>query len=95
MKKILLVCASGIATSTAVNHKLSSILDERGYKGKYQVTQSRVEDAYPISGEYDFCVSTTNMDQKIKCPVALGVAFLTGRGQDAVVEQILGYMDQE
>jgi hypothetical protein len=35
------------------------------------------------------------MDQKIKCPVVLGVAFLTGRGQDAVVEQILGYMDQE
>ena len=32
MKKILLACASGIATSTAVNHKLSKVLDEKGSK---------------------------------------------------------------
>lgn len=95
MKKILLACASGIATSTAVNHKLSCILDENGYKGKYKVTQCRVQDVAELSGTYDFCVATTNVEDEADCPVILGVAFLTGRGQEAVVEQVLQLMAQE
>lgn len=94
MKKILLACASGIATSTAVNHKLSCILDENGYKGKYKVTQCRVQDVGELSEEYDFCVATTNVEGEAKCPVILGVALLTGRGQETVIEQVLQLMEQ-
>ena len=45
MKKILLSCGSGIATSTVVNNKVSKILDEKGFKGKYQITQCSIADA--------------------------------------------------
>lgn len=95
MKRILLACASGIATSTAVNHKLSCILDENGYKGKYKVTQCKVQEVAELSGSHDFCVATTNVEDEANCPVILGVALLTGRGQEAVVEQVLKLMGQE
>lgn len=94
MKKILLACASGIATSTAVNHKLSTILDERGYKGKYRVAQCKVQEVFGMSEDYDFCVATTNIEGEVKCPVILGVAFLTGRGLDGVLDQVMQLMEQ-
>lgn len=34
MKKILVACGSGIATSTAVNNKVKDLLNKNGYKGK-------------------------------------------------------------
>ena len=36
MKRILLVCGSGICTSTAVNQKVTKALEERGLKGQFQ-----------------------------------------------------------
>ena len=35
MKKIVLACGSGIATSTAVANKVSTFLDENGMAGTY------------------------------------------------------------
>lgn len=92
MKKILLACASGIATSTAVNHKLSKVLDEKGYKGQYRITQCKVQEVFAQSANYDFCVATTKISGEVKCPVILGIAFLTGIGLDKVVAQVLEEM---
>lgn len=94
MKKILLACASGIATSTAVNKKLSAVLDEKGYKGKYKITQCKVQELFGLSKNYDFCVATTNISQKVDCPVILGISFLTGLGLDKTVEEVLNEMEK-
>jgi len=48
MKRILLVCGSGICTSTAVNQKVSKALDERGLKGQYKITQGKASASHPI-----------------------------------------------
>jgi len=95
MKKILLACASGIATSTAVNHKLSMILDEKGYKGKYRIAQCKIQEVFAQAPNYDFCVATTKISGDVKCPVILGIAFLTGIGLDKVVAQVIEYMEKE
>lgn len=92
MKNILLACGSGICTSTAVNGKLSKILDENGFKGQYKITQCKVAEVAAKSPNFDFCIATTMAPKEIKCPFVMGVCFLTGIGTQQAVEQILKLM---
>ena len=58
MKRILLVCGSGICTSTAVNQKVTKALEERGLKGQFQITQGKASEVAEKSKQYDFYNST-------------------------------------
>lgn len=93
MKSILLACGSGICTSTAVNAKITKILDDNGYKGKYKITQCKVAEAAAMSVNYDFLIATTMAPKEIKCPFVSGVCFLTGVGTEVAVKQILELME--
>ena len=44
MKRIIIACGSGVATSTVANQKVSAYLDEHGYSGKYQIEQCQVSE---------------------------------------------------
>lgn len=92
MKNILLACGSGICTSTAVNGKLSKILDDNGFKGQYKITQCKVAEVAAKSSNFDFCIATTMAPKEIKCPFVMGVCFLTGIGIQPAVDQILKLM---
>lgn len=94
MKKIILACGSGIATSTLVKSKISRILDEAGYKGKYSITTSSVADAVKKSGNYDFCVTTTVEPSGLQCPYVSGVSFLTNRDTQASIDRIIELMNE-
>ncbi len=94
MKKILLACASGIATSTAVSHKLSSVLDACGYKDEYEITQCSIQEVCGLSPDYDFCVTTVNIAEGMQCPAILGVSLLTGIGMEKTVDRILEEMEK-
>ncbi len=37
MKKIVVACGSGVATSTAVGHKIADLLDANGLSGQYHI----------------------------------------------------------
>lgn len=39
MKKIVVACGSGIATSTAVEAKVKDLLDNNGLSGQYTITK--------------------------------------------------------
>ena len=39
MKKIVLACGAGAATSTLVAQKVATMLDANGYAGKYEIVQ--------------------------------------------------------
>lgn len=45
MKKIVLACGSGIATSTAVANKVSAFLNENGMAGQYTIVQCAIAEA--------------------------------------------------
>lgn len=94
MKSILLACGSGICTSTAVRGKIEKILDEKGYKGMYKITQCKVGEAAAMSGNYDFLVATTMAPQNLKCPFIPGVCFLTGVNTQKSIDDILALMDK-
>lgn len=92
MKKILVSCGSGIATSTVVNHKISTYLDEHGYKDQYRIEQCLVSEVPQKSSNADFCVSTSVIGGDVKCPVLMGLPFLTGIGADKLYDSIMELM---
>ncbi len=94
MKKILLACGTGIVTSTAVAQKLRVVLDERGYAGKYEITQCKIVEAAPISANYDFVVVTTMAPPGLKSPHVSGIPFLTGMNVEPTIERIIELMEE-
>ena len=78
MKKLLIMCGSGIATSTVVAGKVKDWLKANGYSDSVQVFQSKVAD------DYDVVISTTVVPDSIKDKVIMGLPLLTGMGLDAL-----------
>ncbi|TLQ39069.1 PTS galactitol transporter subunit IIB [Ruoffia tabacinasalis] len=92
MKKILVACGSGIATSTAVNNKIKNILDSNGYKGEYEINQIKVTEAPRLSPKYDFLISTTQEPAGLECEYVSAVPFLTGVNIQKATDEILELM---
>ncbi|WP_258008091.1 PTS sugar transporter subunit IIB, partial [Tetragenococcus halophilus] len=94
MKKILVACGSGIATSTAVNKKIKDVLDGNGYKGEYEIKQIKVTEAPALSENYDLLISTTQAPPKLKCEFMSAVPFLTGVNLQPVTDKLLEIMEK-
>jgi len=93
MKKILLVCGSGICTSTVVRSKVEAELDKRGLKGTYAITQGKASEVLNLSKNYDLVISTTMLSEKTcACPLIIGTQFLMGFGTDPIVDKIVAVL---
>lgn len=89
MKKIVLACGSGIATSTAVAQKVSTLLDDNGYKGQYHIVQCAIAEAANQCADAELLISTTVAPAGISCKFVSGLPFLTGMGLADAQKQIL------
>ena len=95
MKKILIACGSGIATSTVANQKIGAWLNDHGFAGKFTIEQCQVSELAERSKDADFCVSTTVVDEaNVHCPVYNGVQLLTGIGMDQLFQNIAKEMNR-
>ncbi|WP_416334718.1 PTS sugar transporter subunit IIB [Anaerococcus sp. DFU013_CI05] len=94
MKKILVACGAGIATSTTVILKIKNLLDSNGYQNQYTIKQIKVSEATGLSDSADFLVSTTAKPGNLNCDFVSGVPFLTGMGKEAVEKEILDLMEK-
>ncbi len=93
MKKILIACGSGVATSTVANQKISTWLDCHGFAGQYSIEQCKVAELPEKSQSADFAVTTSVVDEKkISCPVISAVQLLTGMGLDQMYIRITDEM---
>lgn len=88
MKKLLIMCGSGIATSTVVTKKVESWLKENGLDKEVTITQSKVASKVNHIDDYDAVLSTTAVPDKIKDKVINGVPLLTGVGADKVFDEL-------
>ena len=86
-KRVLVVCGTAIATSTAVADRLAREFKARGMD--VDITQARVAEIGAYAGDVDAIVSTSVVDPKGKVPVISGIPFLTGVGDNEALEQIL------
>ena len=84
MKKVVVACGSGIATSTAVEAKVKDLLDSNGLAGAYTIVKCSIGDA-----DADILIATTEAPASITCPYVSGVPFLTTIGKAAAEQQIL------
>lgn len=87
-KHIVFVCATGIATSTAVAEKVMNYLEkEKGLKN-ISYTQTNVASIKSSVDNADLVVATTNIPYELNIPVIRGLAFLTGIGEKKVLDDI-------
>lgn len=87
MKRILVACGNGVATSTMVASKIRDFAAKNGV----QITteQTKLLEVPSKGDNYDLVVATGVFDGKINTPVISGFPLLTGIGEDEVLNEIL------
>lgn len=92
MKKIIVACGSGVATSQTVASKLAKLLKDRKVSAEVEAVDIKslkhhVKDA-------DGYVSIVKSKEDYGIPVFNGIAFLTGMGQDQELEKIIKLIEE-
>ena len=87
VKKIVVACGSGVATSMAVAEKLSALLDGQGFEGAYRMSRVLSECA-----DAAMLVATTPAPIGVTCEYVSAVSFLTGMGQKDAERRVLAIM---
>lgn len=90
MKTVLIVCGSGIATSTAVLYDLKIKLEAKGIKANF-----RQCDVFSVRNNLDdvsVIAYTCTLKGDFGVPMVNAVPMLTGLGTDAVVDKIAAYL---
>ena len=89
MKTLMVVCGSGIATSTVVEGKIRDFLDSKGVLDKVKMYKGNIAEQINHIDEYDAFVSTTVVPDDVKDKVISDLPVLTGVGADKVYDEIL------
>lgn len=89
MKRIYLVCGTGIATSSMLRAKIEDYLEDHGIRAK--ITQYRVAELNASRIDADLIVATTIIPADIKEVVTVldGIPLITGIGQDKFYQELL------
>lgn len=85
-KRVLIVCGTGVATSTMIADKVRRHLEQRGIDVK--VDQTKVSELHRGARGYDLIVATTQVPAGVGVPVVKGMPFLTGVGIDAALAEV-------
>lgn len=93
MKKLLIMCGTGVATSTVVVGKVRNWLAENGLENKVKIYQSKISDELGRIDEYDIIISTTLVPDNIKNRVINGLPLLTGIDVASMYEQVRKEID--
>ncbi|MFD3155381.1 PTS sugar transporter subunit IIB [Haloimpatiens sp. FM7330] len=89
MKKVLIACGAGIATSTVALQKLKNALEERGLVSKVTLSQCTVVELANKATDYDLVITTTNFSQDVGVPVIKGLSFITGIGMNKTIDKVI------
>ena len=87
MKKIVIACGAGLATSSMVKDKIETILKKNGVR--FQTIQCTLTEVDTYDGDVDLIITTMKVRKKYESPVISGSAYLSGVNEDMVTEQIL------
>ena len=84
--RILIVCGSGIATSTMVAVKVREMLAEHGISA--EIKQGSAGNYKSEATECDLIVSTAKLNNP-PIPMVIGVSYIMGRGVEETNQEIL------
>ncbi len=86
MKRVLIICGTGIATSTVVAIKVREHLEEVGIAAI--VDQGKVMDLLGGDVNADLIVATTEVPGTVTVPVVAALPLLIGMGEEQVFAEI-------
>jgi PTS system galactitol-specific IIB component len=89
IKSILVSCGAGVVTSTLAATRLSKLLDEKGYKGRYKFTQYKIAELASKESDFDIIVHTTIVPGFLKTPCVNALPLVTGIGMEKVANQVI------
>lgn len=78
MKTILIICGTGVATSTVVAMKVKEHCEQAGIE--VTIRQAKVADILKDQPDADLIIATTQVPDSVAVPVVAGMPFLTGVG---------------
>jgi PTS system galactitol-specific IIB component len=84
-KKVLVICGTGVATSTVVMGKLKDFLKEKNLDAN--LMQGKVSDVINQADDYDVIVSTTLVPESLKSKVISAVPLLTGMNKEKFYQE--------
>lgn len=91
MKRVLVACGNGIATSTVVATKIREKCEENNIS--VMVSQCKLLEVETKADDYDLLVTTGKFTGgKVNIPVVGAIALLTGINEDATIEEILSHL---
>ena len=93
MKKLLVICGAGHATSTIAVSKINKWLAAENYTDQVKIYQSKIADELNKMDEYDAVVSTTIVPDSVKDKVINGLGLLTGVGADKILKAVETRLD--
>lgn len=91
-KHILVICATGVATSTVVVHKIKEFCKAKGID--VTISQAKVADILRGQVKADFIVATTEIPSSVTIPVVAGLPFLTGVGLEDTYAEIAKHLEE-
>ncbi|MDR1793772.1 MAG: PTS sugar transporter subunit IIB [Erysipelotrichaceae bacterium] len=86
MKKIIIACAGGIATSSIIVNEVEKLLKQENIESK--IVQCTVYEIKNHLDGADLIITSTPMELGLDVPCVLGTTFLTGFGVDPIKAQI-------
>lgn len=86
VKKILVCCGAGAATSTVAAQKVKDYCESIGIA--VEMFQCRAVEVNSMSDGKDLIVSTSRISEDVDVPVLFGVSLLTGIGEEELYAQI-------
>ncbi len=93
MKKLLVACGNGIATSTIAAVKIREACEEK--KIPVAITQCKILEVLSKAEDYDLIVTTGKFqDPSIKTPIFSAISLLTGIGAEETIEKITDFLSK-
>ena len=94
MKKILVACGTGIATSTVVADKIKEICKKEGIDAI--ITPCKLLDVQSIVSDYELLVTTGTFDvSEMNVHIISAISLLTGIGEEETLNNIVKTLKEE
>lgn len=87
MKKVIVACGSGVATSQTVASKVNRLLKEKNVDAKVDAVDLKSVDRCLVDAAA--YITITKVTKEYPIPVINGIAFLTGMNQDAELSKLI------
>lgn len=87
MKKIIVACGSGVATSQTVASKVQRLIDARNLDAQVEAVDIKSIKMYIKNA--DAYISITPVDMEVNIPILNGIAFLTGIQEDVELQKLI------